>query len=80
MLNSGELLGREGSSRKDAEGLGALVVDRTRLGRLHILQHMGIVTAGTLGLHGFVGFICRDGRRLQRLGKALAEWGGHEGC
>ena len=44
MLNFGELLGREGRLGMVAQGLGALVVVRTRLWKLSILSKIRVVS------------------------------------
>ena len=49
MLNFGELLGREGRLGMVAQGLGALVVVRTRLWKLSILSKICMVSCGRMG-------------------------------
>ena len=72
---SGELLGRKGSSREVAGGLGALVVVHSRLGRLRILLQMGVVTLQWMGLCWFCWVLLAHGRgqqRWQRLWQGMA--------
>ena len=62
MLNTGELLGREGSSGKAAEGLGALVVVRTRLSKLSIHSKICVVSLGSWVPQWFCWVFCGNGR------------------